>query len=935
MDYTDLPENSRALNRYLSPLDVWGMAFGVMVGWGVFVMPGTTFLPVAGPMGTVISLVIGTAVMLLIGVSVAYLMVRSPQTGGIYSYTKEAFGRDHAFLCAWFLCLSYLTVIFLNGSALFLVMRTVFGSSVQSGYYYMVAGNAIYLREIISTVLVLTAVGVLFVVAKPILQRLQTVLALVLAVGLFVIAVACLPHAFSGGALRDYGTEGVSRGFGIFSLVLLAPWAFVGFEVASFDTAHFQFPVKKSRTILLLAILVAGLAYLCMALVAVSVVPDGYAGWGDYLRDLENLSGPDAVPTFYAARAVMGGAGLAVAGVTALAAILTGIIGAYRAMIRLLSTMAEDNILSERFSRTNFSIVFILLLSTLISLLGRNTLSWFTDLTSFGAIAAYGYTCAAAWRLAKAENRSAIRWIGLAGALISLVFAVVQLIPNLAALDAMGAEAFLMLSLWCLLGFVFYWRTVERSTLVEYSGMSTSGTVLFALLVYAALMWLAKSIAGKGSIEEARRTLYRGGLLLILIFFVGLVVMLYIQNLVRRKHEAAEREKIRAVESSLAKSQFLFNMSHDIRTPMNAIIGYTSLARQEGDMDTVQDYLKKIDTSGRHLLSLLNDILEMSRIESGKVELEFAPMDLREVFEETRDLFSEQMRQKNLDFSVHDSQVQHPWVWCDRKNLQRVLLNVLSNAWKFTPEGGAVSATLWEIGGLEDGYASYEIRIRDNGIGMSKEFAEKMFTAFERERSSTDSGMEGTGLGMSITKSIVDRMGGAIEVLTSPGSGTEIIIRLKMQLAEAEEVAEAKAPRGAEGGAEPVDFQGKRLLLVDDNRINMEIANMILEQQGFVVDTAENGQIALEKVSASGEEPYDAILMDIQMPVMDGYEATRAIRALENTALARIPIVAMTANAFQEDVEAAEQAGMQGHVPKPVDLAVLTQTLQKVLSSRS
>ena len=559
------------MDRYLSGTDVFAMAIGVMVGWGAFVMPGTTFLPVAGPAGSVLAMAIGALLMLVIGASFAWLMRRSSRTGGVYAYTKEAFGRDHAFLSSWFLCLSYLTVVFLNGTALFVVVRTMMNGATVSGLHYTVAGNDIYLSEVLVSV------------------------------------------------------------------------------------------------------------------------------------------------------------------------------------------------------------------------------------------------------------------------------------------------------------------------------------AAFAL--------------------------------------VGLAVMMYIQNLIRRKHEVIEREKIRAVEGSMAKSQFLFNMSHDIRTPMNAIIGYTTLARKEEDPAVLHDYLGKIDTSSHHLLTLINDILEMSRIESGKIELAFVPTDLKALFDEIHDLFAEQMRQKQLDFTVHTGQVQHRYAWCDKKNMTRVLLNVVSNAYKFTPEDGTIDASLWESVASDESYGNYEIRVRDSGIGMSSAFVEKMFNAFERERTSTDSGVEGTGLGLSITKSIVDLMGGTIEVLTSPGSGTELVIRVRLKLAEEadmprEEVAEPAKPQAAE---QPVDFTGMRLLLVEDNLINMEIASMILTQMGFAVETAENGQIAVDRVAASEPGYYSLVLMDIQMPVMDGYTATRTIRALEDPALAGVPIVAMTANAFAEDVQAARDAGMQAHIAKPVDIAVLHRTLQDVL----
>ena len=918
------------MDRYLSPLDVWAMGFGCAVGWGAFVMPGTTFIPVAGPLGTVLALLIGIAVILTIGRCFAYLMQRSTITGGVYSYTKEAFGRDHAFLCSWFLCLSYLTIVFLNGSALFLVIRTVFGNSLHTGVSYMVAGSSIDLGEILVSATALIIVGALFIFAKPAIQRVHTAAAVVLAAGSAAVAVCCLPHALTKDILTSFGTNGVNHTFAVASLVILAPWAFVGFEVISFDTAHFRFPVKKVKSVIPLSILIAGFVYIVMTLVSVSSVPDGYAGWAEYISDLNNLNGTASVPTFYAAQSIMGKAGLAVIAVTAFAAILTGIIGGYRATLRVLSTMAEDRILSEKFNETTTSILFIMILSVAISLVGRNTLNWFVDLTSFGAIVAYGYTSAATRKIAKNEGNRNLSIIGTVGFVISLVFVVVQLVPNLAALDAMGSEAFLLLSLWCLLGFIFYWRTVQRSTLTEYSGMSVSGIALFSLLVYSAIMWLGKMLFAKESVTEVRSAVRTGGAVLILIIFVGLLVMLYIQNYVRKKNEMAEREKIRAVEGSLAKSRFLFNMSHDIRTPMNAIIGYTNLAMEKPASEEVHDYLGKIRSSSHHLLSLINDILEMSRIESGRVELEYMPEDLISIFDDMEDLFSEQMKNKDIEFSVHSHQIKDRYVWCDRKNFNRVLLNIISNAYKFTPEGGKVTVSLSENGPAENGYASYEIVAQDNGVGMSKEFAEKMFNAFERERTSTDSGIEGTGLGLAITKSIVDLMGGTIEVLTSPGSGTQMIIRIKFRLADESDLAEAE--KTAAAGAGEIDFSGRRLLLVEDNMVNLEIAKMILTKQGFEIDTAENGEIAVDMVASSEPGCYDAVLMDIQMPVMDGYTATRAIRSLKDKELAAIPVIAMTANAFKEDEEAAAEAGMNAHVAKPIDVNDLMSKLASVLS---
>ncbi len=924
-------KNTKALDRYLAPVDAWAMALGCAVGWGALVMPGTTFLPVAGPAGTVIAMIIGMAVMLAIGACFSYLMARSPRTGGVYTFAKEAFGRDHAFVCSWFLCLSYMNIIFLNGSALFLVIRTVLGSRHRAGTYYEILGNQVSVMEVVLSIVALVAVGLLFIVAKPLLQKMQTILAIVMAAGVILTVAFCLPHVPLHEVTSSFGTMGLGKAYGITGLVILMPWAFVGFEVISFDTAHFKFPVRKTKWVIVAAILFAGFVYIALTLVSIAAVPDGFSSWQEYIRKIGTQSGVSSVATFQAAKAIIGTPGLVIVTVTAFAAILTGIIGGYRAVIRMLSTMAEDRILSERFNRTTYSIIFIMVLSVLISLLGRNTLTWFVDITSFGAIAAYGYTTASTYKIARIENNRKMYITGVIGTIVALVFIVVQIVPGLSALDVMGSEAFLLLSLWCLLGFVFYWRTVWRSELTEYSGLSVSGIVLFALLVYSAIMWLGKLLMRKDTVEATQSALVKDGIVMIVIIFIGMLIMLYIQDLVRKKHEVIEREKIRAVEGSLAKSRFLFNMSHDIRTPMNAIIGYTDLAMKESSVDQIHEHLLKISSSSHHLLALINDILEMSRIESGKADLEYAPEDLNGIFDGMRDLFEEQMKEKNINYAVHSFHVKDPYVWCDRKNLNRVLLNLISNSYKFTNDGGKISVTLTETGITEDGYGAYEMRVEDNGIGMSKEFVEKMFNAFERERTSTDSGVEGTGLGLSITKSIVDLMGGTIEVLTSPGNGTEIIIRLKLRLADESEIAgqEDEKKKTNEDG---FDFTGKRALLVEDNMINMEIAKTILSQKGFEVDTAENGQIAVDMLIGAETGYYDVVLMDIQMPVMDGYSAAKAIRASDNKELAEIPIIAMTANAFKEDQDAAIDAGMNAHIAKPIDVDVLFSTLNDVLS---
>ena len=401
------------------------------------------------------------------------------------------------------------------------------------------------------------------------------------------------------------------------------------------------------------------------------------------------------------------------------------------------------------------------------------------------------------------------------------------------------------------------------------------------------------------------------------------------------KLRVAAEDALKVAESaSKAKSTFLSNMSHDIRTPMNAIIGFATLALDDiRDGKKVEDYLSKILSSSKHLLGLINDILDMSRIESGKVVLEEQETDLVTTLQELQSIMEGQAKERKLKLHVDYSNLRDRHVYCDKTRLNQVMFNLLANAVKFTSEGGSIWLTMSQ---LEPTYevedrAIYEIRVKDTGIGMDKAFIKHIFEPFERERTSTVSKIQGTGLGMAITKNIVDMMGGTIEVESQKGVGTEFIIRLELRLQAEAGVANedgTKQHGHAEGVAE---FAGKRLLLAEDNELNREIACMLLSKYGFVIDTAENGQEAVDLVAASAPDYYDLVLMDIQMPVMDGHEATRRIRNLEDKELAKVPVVAMTANAFDEDRKAAKECGMNGFISKPINMQEVVQALRMCL----
>ena len=482
--------------------------------------------------------------------------------------------------------------------------------------------------------------------------------------------------------------------------------------------------------------------------------------------------------------------------------------------------------------------------------------------------------------------------------------------------------------------------------------MIYAGSVLMAYNIYRYICF-SRDVRRHGNWDREQR-LFNLPILLLILFFIGYLVVGFFGKpdlvmagilfggsvfvfvmllLIRRTFDRIqENEQLKArlsaaEEASKAKTFFLSNMSHDIRTPLNAIIGYTTLANRENiPYEDKSEYIGKIETASRQLLNIVNDVLDMSRIESGKFSLEPTRVNLENCVREISDLVRIQLEAKKISLSVSCA-VSHKWVLCDKAMLDRAMMNLLCNAGKFTEENGSVSFRVNELAGSDDA-GRYEIRIKDTGIGMSREFAERLFVPFERERTSTVSRIQGTGLGLAITKNIVDLMGGSITVQTEKGKGTEFTIIVTFPLAEPE--AETSS-----GGSDEFSFEGKRALLVEDNMVNLEIAQMLLEQSGFLIETAENGKIAADMAAASEPGYYDVILMDIQMPVMDGYTAAKAIRSLPDPGLAGIPIIAMTANAFQEDIRKAEEAGMNGHIAKPLDIPRMKATLQQVLKKAS
>lgn len=397
----------------------------------------------------------------------------------------------------------------------------------------------------------------------------------------------------------------------------------------------------------------------------------------------------------------------------------------------------------------------------------------------------------------------------------------------------------------------------------------------------------------------------------------------------RRKLSSAlllEKEASKkALAAGAAKNTFLANMSHDIRTPMNAILGFSDIiAKHPDDEAIVRDAIAKIHTSGDILLRIINDVLDLSKIESGKLHLEESVINLTQMADNLQMMFEYSMKKGNISFSIV-SNIKDPYVWCDGTKLQQILVNVINNAVKFTPKGGKITLT-YEQHSTDTNLAEYRISVKDTGIGMDEEFQKHAFEAFERERTSTESKTEGTGLGLAIVKKLTELMNGQVTLNSKPGQGTEIQLCLPLKIASEKEAAETEH----DADTPQISLSGMHVLLVEDNELNAEIALEILKNAGLSADWAEDGIACIEKLEKADAGYYQLILMDIQMPRLNGYETTKKIRRLGNPQKADIPIIAMTANAFDDDRRSALEAGMNGFVSKPIEVEKMMKTIAEV-----
>ena len=969
---------------------------------------------------------------------------------------------------------------------------------------------------------IMLAIGSLIIAAllcmrRKLAERAQILMAIALFGGVVICFVAAMATRAGGTAVfsPSYAPENspFSEAFTIFAL---APWAFVGFESISHSAAEAKFSLKRVFPILAVAIVTATAAYILLALLAVTALPDGCASWPDYIANLGDYGGIASQPTFFAAHTALGNLGSVILGVAALCAIFTGLIGNYIALSRLMRALSEDGMLIGWLGKLDENqvprnaILCILCVSVVLPFLGRTAISWIVDVTTVGATIAYAFTSAAAWKTAREEKQRGFMAAGIAGLIISLLFALGFLIPNLISVKTLSTESYLILAAWGFLGYVAFLFLLHRDCKLHLRRLGRSNMaliVMFGLIIFASTVWMLQSSeqaiensvapihtyymdqmenAGIDVVSSATRDSFAylhdvlnsadNAFRRTIFVHVGmsiftLAVLFTIYALIQKREKIVEVEKALAEESSRAKTSFLSNMSHEIRTPMNAIIGLDNIALRDPDLSPkTREQLEKIGASAKHLLGLINDILDMSRIESGRMVLKNEEFSFREFLDQINIMINGQCIDKGLHYECNIIGNVCDYYYGDDMKLKQVLINILGNSVKFTEAPGSVALTVEQLTQFE-GLCTLRFTMSDTGIGMDKEYIPQIFEAFSQEDATATNRYGGSGLGMAITKNFVEMMNGDIHVESTKGVGsvftvtvtlkasgrsapadhgllpsglraivvdddmiacehTQVVLRAlgiesdifteaaealkRMEQAHAqgqdypllltdykmpemngleltrairafdkgktavilltgynwdiieEDAHEAgvdsimakplfseslirqihavllkkdgteltiPAPEKAEASAGKLS--GRRILMAEDVDQNAEILSDLLELEDILSEHAINGERAVQMFSEKPAGYYDAILMDVRMPVMDGLTATRTIRALDRPDAKTIPIIAMTANVFDEDVERSLQAGMNAHLSKPIEPERLYETMARLIAGNT
>ncbi len=959
----ELNPSSGGLTRYLSTLGALALSFGYAVGWGAFVMPGTTFLPGAGPLGTVIGVLFGALAMGIFAVNYHRLTNRYSGPGGAATFAQRVFGEDHGFVVAWFLWLTYIAILWANATAMILIVRFTLGDVLQFGFHYTVAGFDVYFGEAVLAIVSILVCGGICLLSKKLAVITQIVFALILAAGVFFFFFFALAHHTGGmSAMAPAFMDDVNPVMQISRILALMPWAFVGFEAITHSSGEFRFPLKRTAAILIAAIVISTFVYLFLALLPVVTLDADHRSWIEHIRELPSLSGIRSVPVFASAEHLLGRKGVALMCTLMIAGQITGIIASIIAISRLMHAMSKSNILPKRLGELNAAgiprnaILFIVGISCVIPFFGRTAIGWPVDVSSIGAAIAYGYTSAAAFRIrdnSEQYRHLFIKGSGVVGVLFSIFFCLLLVIPNYITGSVMAAPSYLLLAVWCILGFLLYHRVFKEGHQHRFGRSMVVWNSLVVTIIFASLMWVRQS-----SFESAKSTIYECMTLIagndgaekeqiieklgslnvsmlcsavveMILLLISLGILYSLISILRKRELRLASEKAKIEEMNKAKSYFFSSVSHDIRTPLNAIIGYAELLLDGiDDRDERNKALSAISTSGNTLLQLINDVLDLSKLESGKMDIKPELTDVREIVSAV--LHSFDVMTLNSDVELKEEFGPLPLLEVDPQRIRQILFNLIGNAVKFTEHGEIrVRASFWnKLGGGDGGV--FVLSVSDTGCGIPEEAKDKLMNPFVQV--DTDAKIKGTGLGLAICKQFASRMGGDLSFVSELGKGSTFTMELRnvkfavkppdddKKAADVRKDIE-KAKNCANALLAKQRMRNCRMLVVDDVPLNLAVLKALLTRIGLRdVVTAVDGQDAWEKIQAS-DKPFDLVLADMWMPKMNGRDLVAKIRADER--FKDIPVYAVTA-----DTEARKtfaKHGFTGILLKPLTIDKLSE----------
>ena len=919
-------------------------------------MPGTTFLPLAGPLGTVLGVLAGAAVMVVLAWNYHYMVRRMPSAGGTFTFVQRMFGGDHGFFCAWFLCLSYMAIVWANATALTIVARCLFGDALRFGFSYSIKGFEVSLGDVLLSMAAIVSAAAICCRRRT-AGGVQAALAATFAVGVAVCFAASL--FCHGGGLQSmspaFSPDGGKPFAQVLKIIALAPWFFVGFESICHLSREFRFPLRRTFGVLVVAIATSVAAYAFLALLPVLTpgAGDG-AGWADGLARLGYEKGNLALPTLEAVRSTLGKAGTALFVATILGAVFTNLVGDMFVASRLVGAMADERVFPEWLGRRDGNgepsraIFFLAGISCLIPLLGRTAIGFIVDVATVGTVIAYAYTSAAAYSRARADGNGPTKVTGACGLLLSVVIFAIFIVPNYFSGTMMSTESYLILVLWCILGFLYYLHVLRRDTLHRCGRSLVVWVALIVLILVMSHMWMRQGMHDAMTrafdsigrfqdsmldvdaavrdkmwdahldeqLSDMNGALVRSGLVQAGLMIVTLAIMFTLFTIVHRRERRLEREKAEA------KSYFFSTVSHDIRTPLNAIIGFSEMLKT--GLDSKEEREQAVDSilvSGKTLLALINDVLDLSKLESGKMKIAPEATDCPPLLHGVMDTFRISGKKPGLELRSEIGEM--PALMIDPQRLRQIVFNLVGNAVKFTEKGHVT---------LRAGYARpkdaeagvFRLSVEDTGCGISEDDQKRICSAYVQVGTKLARN-GGTGLGLAICKQLVKAMGGELKVKSDLGLGSTFSVTIPdVKVAGEAAATERVPPNAAATERVPPERMPRRILLVDDSKMNLMVLKALLKKVGdYETTLAMDGQEALKVLKAAGARPYDLVLTDMWMPNLDGEGLVKEIRA--DASLVSLRVLVVTADVEVRD-KAAEM-GFDGILLKPVTAAVLEQTL--------